>query len=188
MQIWPFIIALATPTQAPIVPKNFAYKPYWYVTSSIGESFGILGSSDIRVGSSINLGYAKPEPKLRFRRNRGQMVWEVYGSRSYSNNEPTSPDNSAIGGLVLARWHGRPDPIGRNFFVDLGWGLQFANRETIDLDSRLNSTPTLDLGATFPMGRSEFLFMIRYMHASNAGTKGDNRGNNLVSLMAGIRF
>lgn len=171
-----------------MAPKDFRYTPSWYVTSYIGQSFGILGSSEIRAGSGLNVGYAVSEPRFRFRRNPAQKVWEVYVNRSYSRSEADSPETNAVGVLLMSRWHSKRDDQGRGFFLDIGWGLQLANHETIDLDSSLNSTPTIDFGATYPMGKQECMFMIRYMHASNAGLKGDNRGNNLVAIVAGVRF
>ena len=103
-------------------------------------------------------------------------------------NEPGSPDTKAFGILAMSRWHGRRDARGQGFFLDLGWGLQIADRRSLDLDSRLNSTPVVGFGTTLPLGAQELMIGLRYLHVSNAGLVGRNQGSNQFFLTAGVRF
>jgi hypothetical protein len=168
--------------------EDFRNRPSWYVGGFLGQSAIVLGAEDIRQGGGLSIAYAKPEPRFRFRSTRAQLVLEAYTDRTHSVNEPKSPDTKAFGVLAMARWHGRRDQYGQGFYFDLGWGFQLADRRTIDLDSRLNSTPVIDLGTTFPLGRQELMVGLRFLHASNAGLVGRNQGSNQFFLTAGVRF
>ena len=185
LQIGPALLALSAAVAA---QEDFRDRPYWYVGGFLGQSSVFLGAEDIRQGGGLAIAYAKPEPRFRFRKLRGQMVWEAYANRTFSVNEPRSPNTSAVGFLVMSRWHGRRDQYGQGFFIDLGWGLQHASKRSIDLDSRISSTPVVDLGSTFPMGGKELMVAFRILHASNAGLVGRNQGANTFQLMVGVRF
>jgi hypothetical protein len=168
--------------------QDFRDRPSWYVGGFLGQSSVFLGSEDIRQGIGFSVAYAKPEPRFRFRSVKAQMVLEAYYNPTTSINEPTSPDTRAAGILTMARWHGRRDQYGQGFFFDLGWGFQLADRRTIDLDSRINSTPTIGVGTTFPLGNQELLLGLRLLHASNGGLVGRNQGSNQFMLTFGVRF
>lgn len=168
--------------------EDFRDRPSWYVGGFIGQSAIVLGAEDIRQGGGLAVAYAKPEPRFRFRRVKAQMVLEGYVDRLTSVNEPTSPNTKAVGFLTMARWHGRRDQWGQGFYVDLGWGFQVADKRTIDLDSRFNSTPVVGVGTTFPMGAQELMVGLRLLHASNAGLVGRNQGSNQFFLTVGVRF
>lgn len=171
-----------------VAQEDFRERPSWYVGGFIGQSAIVLGAEDIRQGGGLAIAYARPEPRFRFRQVKAQIVFEGYIDRLTSVNEPTSPNTKAAGFLTMARWHGRRDQYGQGFYFDLGWGFQFADKRTIDLDSRFNSTPVIDVGTTFPMGRQELMIGLRFLHASNAGLVGRNQGSNQFFLTAGIRF
>lgn len=168
--------------------QDFRNRPSWYVGSFIGQSAIVLGSEDIRQGGGFAVAYAKPEPRFRFRSVKAQMVLEGYVDRTYSVNEASSPNTNAVGFLAMSRWHGRRDQRGQGFYFDLGWGFQLADKRTIDLDSRFNSTPVLGVGTTFPMGDQELMVGLRFLHASNAGLVGRNQGSNQFFLTVGVRF
>ena len=82
---------------------------------------------------------------------------------------------------------------GFRFISPSGWflegseGLQLQNRESHDLASWLNSTPTATFGKYIDADKSRYLGL-RIMHISNAGTKHHNRGQNYFMLTYGIRF
>ena len=168
---------------------DFRDRPYWYVGGFLGQSGIILGGEDIRQGGGFSVAYARPERRFNYGKFKGQIVAEVYANRTHSVNEPTSPNTSAAGFLVMSRWHSRQNEKGQGFFMDLGWGFQYASKRSIDLDSRVNSTPVVDLGTTFPLGeKQEFMVALRILHESNAGLAGRNQGSNNFWLTFGVRF
>jgi hypothetical protein len=59
---------------------------------------------------------------------------------------------------------------------------------SFDLDSQVNSTPVMGVGALFPVGNREFLLEGGLLHISNGGTKKPNRGQNQFILTLGVRF
>jgi hypothetical protein len=169
--------------------EDYRYRPSWYVGGFVGQSTIVLGSQDIRQGGGLAIAYSRPEPLFSTSRVPGQLVWEAYLDRTYSVNErERSPDTHAFGVLAIARWYSNQDQYGQGFYYGGGWGLQFADRASIDLDSKVNSTPMLEVGTTFPVGRSEILIGLRFLHVSNAGTVGDNNGSNQLFLTVGLRF
>ena len=168
--------------------EDLRKRPTWYVSSFIGQSAIVLGSEDIRQGGGFSIAYERPERRFRYGSNGAKLVWEVYADRSHSINHPSSPNTRAYGVLASARWFGNHDARGQGFYFGLGWGLQYADRTSWDLDSKINSTPMLEFGTTFPVMRREFQVGFRYLHASNAGTVGDNQGSNQLYLTVGFRF
>ena len=74
------------------------------------------------------------------------------------------------------------------FYADIGWGIQFANHHTDDLDSATNSTPYAGIGLAFRMDHTEALLGVRLLHISNGGTKGANSGQNELLFMLSFRF
>ncbi len=89
--------------------------------------------------------------------------------------------------LAVARYFQRTSALTRGF-VEVGWGLQFTNRLTHDIDSRINSTPMAGAGYVLPNGPQDLVFTARYIHLSNAGTAGGNEGLNFFMLSLGVRF
>lgn len=166
-------------------------RPSWYLAGFVGQAAQILGTSDIRTGFGFLVGYGRPEPKFRFRTIPAQIVYELYYNTTTSPGVDKTPPNRtfAVGGLVIARFRWPVDKIGNGIYGDIGWGLQYADHPTIDLDSRLNSTPVFGVGGTFPQTNgNEFMLGVRWLHASNAGTKKPNNGQNEFYLVVGIRF
>ena len=125
-----------------------------------------------------------PISKLRWGRAHANLVVETYYDLTKSPGVRNTPPNStqAWGALAMARYrHSNADsPTG---FLDVGWGLQYADRTTRDLSSKLNSTPVIDLG--FEIGRQHpgALVAARLLHISNAGTEHKNKGQNELFLL-----
>lgn len=169
--------------------QDFRQQPSWYLGGFVGQTGSFLGSKDIRRGGGINVAHEMPERRFRWGSTRAKLVTELYIDRSYSLNKTISPNTEDGGFLVMGRWFGRHDKSGQGFFASAGWGLQYANRKTTDLNSTWNSTPVLEVGTTLPMGNQEFAVGLRYLHASNAGLAGGgNRGSNRLLLTFGVRF
>lgn len=158
----------------------------WMVWAFIGQSWFLMGTEDFRQGGGVAVQRVRPEPRLTYKGSRGELVWELNVASTVGGDKFEWPGDTttAVGAVALARW---PVRWSRGVFgyVEAGWGLQYANAVTIDLPSRLNSTPTLgfgfDLGAQVRVG-------VRCMHISNAGTRGNNPGQNQLFLMLGYRF
>lgn len=165
-------------------------RPSHYLIGFFGQSATILGSEDGRYGGGIGYAYGQPEKRFKMGGALAQLVYEGYVDHTESDGSNTYPANAtvALGGLAYARWRWPLDREGNGFYTDLGWGLQFANQPTLDLDTRLNSTPVLDFGGTIKDGHTEYMVGIRYLHISNAGTDRPNYGQNEFFFTVGIRY
>lgn len=144
-----------------------------------------VGSEDHRKYQYLGVAYARPEPRLRFRRYKAEIVLEGYYERSHSPgaSEQAMNTTDAWGVMAYARYR-----FGGQFFFDIGWGAQYVDQRTVDLSSRLNSTPNLALGIAIPDGNREVLFGVRLLHVSNAGLSGNNQGLNNLGIFAAVKF
>lgn len=165
-------------------------KPSHYVMGFFGQSQTILGSEDGRFGGGLSYAFGQPEKRFAMRGIPGQLVYEGYVDHTQSFGNMGFPPNAtfALGALSYSRWRWPIDRNGNGVYADLGWGLQFANRPTLDLDTRLNSTPVIDIGGTYRDGHIEYLIGIRYIHISNAGTDHPNYGQNEFFFTFGFRY
>lgn len=166
-------------------------RPSWYFTGFYGQAAQVLGTSDIRAGFGFAVGHGKPEPRFRYAALPAQLVYEFYVDTTQSPGVDLNPANRtyAVGALAISRWFWPVDKIGNYMFFDIGWGLQYADKTTVDLDSQLNSTPVIGFGGLFPLTNgNEFMLGVRLLHVSNAGTKGHNLGQNEILLTLGVRF
>ncbi len=184
--------ALTGPTDS--APESYtnvdrADQTYWLLWA--GPTFGqpILGSEDTRRGGIYGIEYAKPEPKLRWRSHRAQIVYDAYYQYTKGQGFDGLPVNHShsYGGIVLARYWRRCDG-GLPTYLELGLGYQYANIRTQDLDSNWNTTPVIGVGVAAPIRGGEIFFGCRFFHVSNAGTCGNNQGQNQLHFTAGIRF
>lgn len=161
---------------------------YW--RGFFGQSAIILGSEDVREAFGLGYGYGRPEPRLRRGSVTAQLVYEGYYEQSSSveKYDVGHLHTYSFGVLGYGRWFWPKDKQGRGMFFDLGWGFQYANQSSHDLDSQVNSTPTTGFGATFPVGERDFLIGLSLLHISNGGTKKPNRGQNQLLVTFGVRF
>jgi hypothetical protein len=160
----------------------------WYLSGFSGTSLIILGSQDERTGNGLGVAYETgPESKLRWGRARANLVLEAYYDLTSSPGVRNTPPNTSIawGTLAMARYRyaNTDSPTG---FLDIGWGLQYADQTTRDLSTKLNSTPVIDVG--FEIGREHpgVLVAARLLHISNAGTVRKNKGQNELFLLIQI--
>lgn len=184
------LLMIATASQFSLAqdrPKNYGSK---YLYGFYGKSIGWLGSEEVRVGGGLGYAVGQPEPRFAWGRIPAQLVYEGYVNHTWgvSNYKEHNTNTIALGGLAYGRWFWPQDHEGRGMYADLGWGLQYADHPTHDLDLKLNSTPVFGIGGLFPMGKREFMVGLRYMHVSNAGTKEPNQGQNQFYLLVGLRF
>lgn len=173
----------------PIPDKPKLSVPSYYFGIFGGQSMTILGSEDRRTGFGVSLGYGRPEPRFHVRGVQSQLVYEGYyehsSSRGASGFGPNQAESFGVLAYGLWRW---PPRKGLGVYATLGWGLQYSNRTSVDLDSKINSTPMAGLGVSWDTGKGEGSIGVRFVHISNAGLVGRNQGQNQLYLVYGWRF
>ena len=107
------------------------------------------------------------------------------GSRGASGEGPNQVES--LGFLVYARYAASVSKK-LGYYVNVGLGLQYSNQQTVDLSSKINSTPMLGVGLTWDTSNGEASLGLGLLHISNAGTVPPNQGQNQVYLMYGWRF
>lgn len=157
----------------------------WRVVLFTGKSLTVLGSEDPRnargFGVELETG---PESRLRWGSRPGSLVLSAYWSYSHSQGIRNDAANSyqAYGVLAAGRYRWRAGQV--RLFGDVGLGIQMLSHQSRDLDSKINTTPVLDLGLEFDCG----LLGVRLLHVSNAGVVGGNEGQNQLFLFVAASF
>lgn len=149
----------------------------------------LLGSEDPRRGGGAAVQYVLPWSRLRFKDVQGLLCWEAYYTKTWGGDNDQAPVdiNHAYGLMATARYE-RPLYGNYKFYAEMGWGFQYVNRKSIDLSSNINSTPTIGLGLIFPVGKDQLYVGWRWQHSSDAGTSGNNQGQNQFQLRVGWKF
>lgn len=162
---------------------------YWYYSIEYAQGARVLGSGDQRTGFLFAANYVKPEPLAKFEGAEGQFVYTLYYMKTRGKGivGQDLPVLHSYGLMVTSRYWGH-FIRGLDTYFEFGWGLVFNNVATRDVDSKINSTPVIGVGAAVPILESELLLAIRYYHQSNAGLEGTNRGLNSINFSVGIRF
>lgn len=172
-------ILIALSMVAPPADNDF------YLTASGSRALvPFLGSEDPRWSRTVGLAYGQNNRRLRFRNTPGRLFVEGYYERSGSPGASQQPPNQtdAYGVVTYARYRS-----GRLFF-DIGWGIQYTDQRTVDISSRLSSTPIGSMGVAFQTGQSEILAGLRFIHISNAGLGGNNQGSNQLGFFVSMGF
>lgn len=164
--------------------------PYFEVHLFGGQTLvPFLGDTDKRTNYGAGLVYSKPEPRLKYKTYAGELMQEAYYEHSHSPNQfQAGPSTTqAVGYLAGARyeWAHRGSV---STYLDLGLGLQVQNKSSDDVPSLVNSTPFVDFGLLFPDSRNPVSVGLRWLHISNARTKGQDAGQNQFFLDLGMRF
>jgi Lipid A 3-O-deacylase (PagL) len=149
-----------------------------------------LGSEDTRTARGYGLGFTTKPRWLVSKGADMELFVSAYFHDSSSPGASGKPANKtdAFGALMLLRNTAISGPKFR-VYTDIGVGLNLSDQRTVDLSSRLTATPTIGLMFGVPTGRGqEFYFGARLMHLSNAGTAGNNQGNNQLLFVAQYRF
>jgi hypothetical protein len=157
----------------------------WRVFSGGAVSQTQFGSQDRRFGLLVGVERSRYEKRLSIGKTPVQEALEGYLLFSHGGGFSNVPRDStgAVGALYslrLSTLASRPYGVG----LQLGWGLQLANKPTFDLDIRANSTPTAGVRVWI----EDFSFTLRLMHISNAGTVMPNRGQNQWQFLLGYQF
>lgn len=157
---------------------------------SFGNSVRFVGTEELRKSVGVHLQWLLPEPRFLLGHSPGFVVYEAYGEYTWGKKPKQAHPFQAIwdaGALALGRWEFGAARRTR-FFAEAGWGFAVHSATSVDLDSRLNSTPTIGVGLAMPSGRDEVQLTLRLLHFSNAGTKGGNKGHNRLMLILSRRF
>lgn len=163
-------------------------QPRWYVVGHVGQSFRILGSEDIRKGWCVGVVYAKPEPRFSNSWESGDLAFAFYYTDTESTRHPVKGERSSGVGLIAMMNVHRM--VGRSwgYYYSLGWGLQYVNTTSIDLDSELNSSPVAGAGVICFWGKREVRIGFDFLHLSNGGLQGSNQGQNQLYFSLGVRL
>ena len=144
-------------------------------------------TSKMRIG--VGLAYGRNEPRFAIPGANSELVYEAYYDQTRSPGASGQGPNSSYSYGVLAyaryRW---PKKRGWGLYATAGWGLQYTDRTSVDLDSHINSTPMLGLGVAFDTGDGEGTIGLRFLHISNAGLVGRNQGQNQLFLVYSWNF
>lgn len=166
-----------------------AQEEKWRV--SAGALFGQtwLGSQDLRQGGYYAIARSRPEPRLHFWGHAAEMDVEAYYMYTKGGHWSILPTNNShhYGVMLVGRYFQRTASRTRAF-LEAGWGLQYTNRVTHDIDSNWNSTPMIGLGFDVELKGYDLMFGARYFHISNAGTVGGNEGLNFLQFQVGFRY
>lgn len=161
---------------------------HWLLSTHAGRSQVMLGSTERRNVWANAISYSRPDPKMKAGTRPGNLDLFLY----YEASEPTSatdtgsPATEGWGFIATASWVDMWTPhVGSYFRV--GWGIQVANRPSPDLDSRVNSSPTMGFGLRIDYGTPVYIGF-DYLHLSNAGLVGRNAGQNQLVFSLAVQI
>jgi hypothetical protein len=163
-------------------------QPRWYGVVHVGQSFLELGSEDKRQGWAIGAMHVKHEPRFCNSKETGNLAYYAYLTDTHSLNHPGRGSSTIGFGFIALLQNHRMWNRKLGYYYSLGWGLQYVNQSSIDLDSQLNSTPVGGLGLICFLGKQEYRIGLDYLHISNAGLQGSNQGQNQLCLALATRF
>lgn len=171
-----------------IPADDFYTKPAWYIGLFGGRSARILGSQDMRNNYGISIAWARPERKFKWRYGPAKLVMEGYYEHSAGTPALGRDERAqeAFGFIGYARFHFVRREY--SFYLDIGEGIQIANVESYDLNTKINSSPMIGVGVGIRQGSQETLVGVRILHLSNAGIRPPNRGQNQVQFTVSVRF
>lgn len=176
-----------------VLGSNFAFaqslRAHWSIASGVAFSVPILGTSDQRFGVVTGLQYAWREKRFDYGEVPGYWLVEGYYLGTSGGVQPFADDRShAVGALAMMRYEWPPHGRVPGTYLEFGWGFQYSDHVSLDLDSRVNSTPTIGGGFLLLVNKRTVTAGVRLHHISNAGTKGGNRGQNQLHFTVGWQF
>lgn len=182
MTVRTLVLALALCTPLLAIAKKEEY------INVLGErSLIILGSQDRRYGFGVSYQTLRPEKRIALGKNEGKLMIEGYFLRTYTDYKPWVPGdaNFDTGILVSGRYEFPLRDKSTRGFWEAGWGLHISDEGTYDLDSVINSSPTVGVGIKW-LEKRPITLTARLMHISNAGSVGKNKGQNQFWIMLGF--
>lgn len=184
------LISAWSAAHAPAAPREDRNQSrYWFGSGTVVMGQDVIGSEDVRRGGMYGIGYARPEPRFTFQGNRAQIAGELYYMFTRGYGYEFQPvDHLHNWGLTVRARYWQRWIRGMDTYLDLGWGLSYGNKRTVDMDARLNSTPFIGVGTAVSFLRSELHLGVRWWHMSNAGLVGNNQGHNSIQYVIAYRF
>jgi len=166
---------------------SFAQDRGWAVYAGPSNSVPFLGGEDQRGGFVIGVQTSRPEPRVTFKGMEGELVLDGYYLRSRGQEiaDHRSEWADALGVIAIARYYFGSR---KEWYVDAGFGVQVQNKTSVDLDTYLNTTPTMGAGYVFNTHGTELQVSFRFLHISNGGTNLPNQGQNHLQILLGARF
>jgi hypothetical protein len=158
-----------------------------------GNSLGrFLGSEDHRIARGFGVGTTLNAPrKLTIKGTSPDLILLGYRHRSTTQGFYGHPPNGtdAYGILGLSRYQLGKRVNGVAWYGEIGFGFQLFDQATIDQSSTWSFSPTFGLGTSIYDSRErEFYVGVRFFHLSNAGLRGNNKGQNQLLLTMGVRL
>lgn len=169
--------------------QDIGSKSGWFIT--VAPNFGqdIIGSEDTRRGGWYGVGFYRPEKRLAIRGLKSQLHVEGYYMFTKGGGFENLPvDHMHSYGILATSRYWTKWIKGVNTYFDLGFGVAANNITTRDLESRINTTPTIGIGAGWQLKECDILIGVRLFHMSNGGTVGDNQGSNNIQYTLTVRF
>jgi opacity protein-like surface antigen len=159
--------------------------PSHYLGLYIGRSKLILGTDEVREGVGAAYGFGRANPRLRIGGVPAQLVHTIHVMRGYG--EVDRDIATSVGYEAVARYRFRTNgKVGA--YMDVGWGLEYTDRLSPDIDSHWNSSPMLAAGVAIKQPAGEVMIGLGWYHVSNGGTHKPNLGQNYIMLVLGFRY
>lgn len=132
-----------------------------------------------------SVGWTRPEKRLTYRGLTADLKLEAYYLFTKGGGLDGHPVDRmhSVGVLATAEYRTRWVK-GWNTHADLSFGVVKNSILTQDLDSYFNTTPCVGVG----IGKGRYDFTVRWYHASNGGTSGNNQGTNQIQYLLSVRF
>lgn len=169
--------------------QSMAERSGWFLSGAANFGQDIIGSEDTRRGGWYSVGVYRPEKRLAIRGLPAQLHIEGFAMFTKGGGFDGMPVDTmqTYGVLATARYW--PKVI-RNLdtYVDLSFGVAYNSRSTVDLDHRLNTTPSIGGGFGWRLQECDVLLGVRFYHMSNGGTRGNNQGSNNIQYVLTVRF
>jgi Lipid A 3-O-deacylase (PagL) len=170
-----------------------APSPFWASSSPVSFGFQVAYSMQAPVpanGSHIDLLYAQPQLAIILRNFEHSAVEGIQLVNEGMLGGAVNPGGRVLGYTMLFRLEGRTRGNTKPLF-DCGAGIvdTTINEHAYELSSNLQFTPQAGIGFEhFFSPQRAFVLEYRFLHMSNAGLVGPNRGVHSGVLMVGFRW
>ncbi|MEM4408129.1 MAG: acyloxyacyl hydrolase [Candidatus Caldarchaeum sp.] len=158
----------------------------WFLECAGGKTWNILGTSRDRDGLVFSVEVVRPERRFSIAKIPNTLAYQSVGLRYLSSSSFGGDVNSvrAVWFSLGGRWVLTDGPR-RHLYLEAGTGVLFADRTTLDIDSKFNFASYIGFGSYFNGSAYSPRLGVRITHISNGGIKPRNRGLNLVQLVFG---
>ncbi len=169
--------------------EDIATKSGWFFSTAANFGQDFIGSEDTRRGGWYSVGVYRPEKRLAIRGLAAQLHVEGYYMFTKGGGFENLPVDKmhSYGILATARYWPK---VFRNVntYFDLSFGVVSNSITTRDMESKINTTPSIGAGVGWTLKECDVLAGVRLFHMSNGGTSGANQGSNNIQYILTIRF